>query len=50
MGSASELEYHLVLAKDLKLIPPKEYQESAQRACEVKRMLTGLMQKLKTER
>ncbi|MGH9655934.1 MAG: four helix bundle protein [Bryobacteraceae bacterium] len=50
MGSASELEYHLLLARDLKLIDPKEYHETVQRTGEVKRMLTGLMQKLKTER
>jgi hypothetical protein len=25
MGSASELEYHLLLARDLKLIQPKDY-------------------------
>ena len=28
MGSASELEYHLLLAKDLKLIKPVDYQEA----------------------
>ena len=27
MGSASELEYHLLLAKDLKLIQPKDHAE-----------------------
>ena len=31
MGSASELEYHLLLAKDLKLIKPDDYQELNQR-------------------
>jgi four helix bundle protein len=46
MGSASELEYHLLLAKDLKLIKPKEYGELAQRTTELKRMLTALMQTL----
>ena len=42
MGSASELEYHLLLAKDLKLIKPADYEKLAPRATEVKRMLTGL--------
>src|ERR1700746_1227871 len=37
MGSASELEYHLLLAKDLKLIKPVDYQELAQRTTEGKR-------------
>jgi four helix bundle protein len=45
MGSASELEYHLLLAKDLKLIPPKDHAELSRRATEVKRMLTALLQK-----
>ena len=49
MGSASELEYHLLLAKDLKLIKPKDHEELAQRATELKRMLTGLRQKLTAE-
>ena len=31
MGSASELEYHLLLAKDLKLIQPKDHAELSQR-------------------
>jgi len=42
MGSASELEYHLLLAKDLKLIQPSDYEELAPRATELKRMLTAL--------
>jgi four helix bundle protein len=50
MGSASELEYHLLLARDLKLINPKDYEELVQRAIELKRMLTALMQKLKAAR
>jgi four helix bundle protein len=50
MGSASELEYHLLLAKDLKLIKPVDYQELDQQATELKRMLTALMQKLKADR
>ena len=50
MGSASELEYHLLLVKDLGLIKPKDYQELSQRATELKRMLTGLHQKLTADR
>jgi four helix bundle protein len=38
MGSASELEYHLLLARDLKLIKPKDHEELSQRATELKRM------------
>ena len=50
MGSASELEYHLLLSRDLKLIKSKDYEELAQRTIEVKRMLTALIQKLNADR
>jgi four helix bundle protein len=50
MGSASELDYHLLLAKDLKLIESKEYQKLADQTSEVKRMLTGFFQTLKAIR
>lgn len=49
MGSASELEYHLLLARDLKLIEPKVHEALALRVTELKRMLAGLLQKLKTD-
>ena len=50
MGSASELEYHLLLARDLKLIRPQDYDALNQRATELKRMLTALLQKLNADR
>ena len=50
MGSASELEYHLLLARDLKLLQPADYDQLAPRAIEVKRMLAGLLQKLNADR
>ena len=50
MGSASELEYHLLLAKDLKLIKPADHEELSQRATELKRMLTSLHKKLRADR
>src|SRR2546423_1412620 len=49
MGSASELEYHLLLAKDLNFIKPKDHAELSQSATELKRMLTGLLQTLKAK-
>ncbi len=49
-GSASELEYHLLLARDLKLIKAGDYAPLAERVIELKRMLTALIQKLKAER
>ena len=48
MGSASELEYHLLLARDLKLIKPEDHEELSQRAVELKRMLAGLLHTLKS--
>ena len=50
MGSASELDYHLLLASDLKLINGKDYTELARQTSQVKRMLTGLLQKLIADR
>lgn len=50
MGSASELEYHLLLARDLKLIKLEDHEDLASRTKELKRMLTGLLQKLRADR
>jgi four helix bundle protein len=49
MGSASELEYHLLLARDLNLLKPDDYEGMAGRATEVKRMLAALLQKLRAD-
>ncbi len=48
-GSASELEYELLLASDLKLVPEKAYRDLSDRVVEIKRMTTALIEKLKTE-
>ena len=45
-GSASELEYHLLLARDLDLIDSRDHKDSAEQTMEVKRMLSALLQKL----
>jgi hypothetical protein len=50
MGSASELESHLLLAKDLELVNAKDHEELALRATELKRMLTALLQELNADR
>jgi four helix bundle protein len=47
MGSASELEYHFLLARDLDIIDDKNYENLNLKVTDVKRMLTGLMKKLK---
>ena len=48
-GSATELEYQLLLARDLKLIPSKNCDTLSAQTVEIKRMLTVLVQKLNTE-
>ena len=45
-GSANELEYHLLLARDLRFLTPEEYGELEARILEVQRMLAALSQRL----
>ena len=47
MGSASELEYHLLLARDLGYLGAHDYKELSQRTREVKRMLSTLITRLR---
>ena len=49
-GSASELEYHFLLARDLNLLGNTSYQELNRGVVEVKRMLAALIRKVETER
>lgn len=46
LGSACELEYHLLLARDLGLVPESKHRPLALQAVEVKRMLVGLIRRL----
>ncbi len=48
-GSATELEYQLLLARDLKLISLSDYDTLSELDVEIKRMLTVLVQKLTAE-
>jgi four helix bundle protein len=48
-GSASELEYHLLLAHDLEMLKTADYQRLSAEAVGVKRMLASLIQKLKAD-
>jgi four helix bundle protein len=50
MGSASEVEYQLLLARDLALLDEAAYQRLSNACTEVKRMLTALIQKLTADR
>ena len=45
-GSASELEYHLLLARDLHLLNPVEFNELEAKVLEIQRMLTALSQRM----
>jgi len=45
-GSANELEYHLLLARDLQLLTPEEFKDLEARALEIQRMLASLVQRL----
>src|ERR1700742_2533527 len=45
MGSASELEYHLLLAHDLSFISNAHYERLSADVIEVKRMLASFLQK-----
>ena len=47
IGSASELEYHLLLARDLALLKSLDYQRLAEEVVEVKRMRSSLIHKLR---
>jgi four helix bundle protein len=42
-GSASELEYHLLLAKDLQLLTVEEFTELEAKVFEIQRMLASLV-------
>ena len=50
MGSASELEYELLLSTDLGYLPPENGAAIAAQIIEVKQMLSSLLKKLKTDR
>jgi four helix bundle protein len=49
-GSASELDYHFLLARDLLFLPQADYAEMEKELSALRRMLTSLLQKVDTER
>jgi four helix bundle protein len=49
-GSASELEYHFLLAHDLKFVNEADYRDLNDRVVEVKRMLAALARKVEFDR
>jgi len=48
MGSATEVECHLLISRDLGILPDKYYQEYDHKVVEIKRMLTSLMDRVRT--
>jgi four helix bundle protein len=49
-GSASELEYHFLLARDLGFLAESEYKNLSDGVIEVKRMLAALFRKVAADR
>lgn len=49
MGSASETEYHLLLAHDLGLLSDSDHERLSASVVEVKRMLTAFLQTLRED-
>lgn len=49
MGSASELEYHLLMARDLGLLDRVSYESLSAQVIEVKRMLAALIGKIRAD-
>jgi four helix bundle protein len=48
-GSASEVEYHLLLSRDLELLQSADFQRLTDEGVEIKGMLASLMQKLRAD-
>jgi four helix bundle protein len=49
MGSASEMEYHLLLAHDLELLDAQSFHSLSEDVTEIKRRLSSLIKKLRAE-
>lgn len=49
-GSASELDYHVLLARDLGFLQEAEYRRLAVQLAELRKMVTSLLQKVERDR
>jgi four helix bundle protein len=49
-GSASELDYHFLLARDLGFLEEMDYRRLAGELLQLRKMLTSLLQKVQSER
>jgi four helix bundle protein len=50
MGSASELEYQIILSNDLKYLKKEAYNKLTDKIIEIKKMLSSLIKKLNADR
>lgn len=49
LGSASEVEYQLLLANELNMLEDSVYEDLSGEVTEIKRMLTGFIKKLRAD-
>ena len=49
MGSASELDYHLLLSRDLGFLRAEDYQVASKSLTEIRKMLASLLSTVETE-
>jgi four helix bundle protein len=49
MGSASELDHHLLLCKDLGFLHDEDYRRTSGSLIEVRKMLTALLDSIESE-
>lgn len=47
-GSANEVEYQLLLSKDLKYLNETDHEELTNNVAEIKKMINGLLKKIKS--
>lgn len=47
LGSANELDYHLLLARDLEYIEPSRYEQLARETQEIAKMLATFIDRLR---
>lgn len=50
LGSTTELEYHLLLARDLKYLDIKDYEHLNSQVIEIRKMLISFIQTIKDEK
>jgi len=50
LGSATELEYHLLLSHDLGILNDFDFEKLSKETIEIKQMLTSFIKKLKADR